>query len=406
VANFFRKKIPQLKKNKNRIHSILVKEANLRRNTVNNRIFITLIALLAAVSLTGKPGPELNNGPKIQLAILLDTSSSMDGLINQAKSQLWRIVNELARAKKGGVSPRLEVAIFEYGNSTLPEGEGYMRMVTSFTGDLDKVSARLFELTTNGGDEYCGMVIDSALKNLAWDKSGESLKLIFIAGNEPFDQGNTRYTDAVKRAKGRGVVVNTIYCGDVESGIASYWKSGADLGGGKYFSIDQNAAVMVIEAPQDAELAQLNEELNATYVAYGPAGHEKKKEQQKQDVNAEELSTSSKIERTISKASDKYDSSGWDIVDGVKGGSVDLKNMKDDQLPAEMKGMNDTQRKEYVDKMSKKRAKIQERIQKLSEERRVYIEKKQKEVSTDETLDSAVIKTIREQGKDKKFDFK
>ena len=35
-----------------------------------------------------------------------------------------------------------------------------------------------------------------------------------------------------------------------------------------------------------------------------------------------------------------------------------------------------------------------------------YIEKKQKEVSNDETLDSAVIKTIREQGKDKKFDFK
>lgn len=373
---------------------------------MKNRIFITLIALMVAVSLTGKPGPELNNGPKIQLAILLDTSSSMDGLINQAKSQLWRIVNELALAKKGGVSPRLEVAIFEYGNSTLPEGEGYMRMVTSFTGDLDKVSARLFELTTNGGDEYCGMVIDSALKNLAWDKTNESLKLIFIAGNEPFDQGSTRYTDAVKRAKARGVVVNTIYCGDVESGIASYWKSGADLGGGKYFSIDQNAAVMVIEAPQDAELAQLNDELNATYVAYGPAGHEKKKEQEKQDSNAEELSNSSKIERTISKASDKYNSSGWDIVDGVKGGNVDLKNMKDDQLPSEMKGMNETQRKEYVDKMSKKRAKIQERIQKLSEERRVYIEKKQKEMSNDETLDSAVIKTIREQGKDKKFDFK
>ncbi|HPS57297.1 MAG TPA: VWA domain-containing protein [Spirochaetota bacterium] len=373
---------------------------------MNNRIFITLIALLAAVSLSGKPGPDLNKGPKIQLAILLDTSSSMDGLITQAKSQLWRIVNELALAKKEGVSPRLEVAIFEYGNSGLPEGEGYMRMVTSFTGDLDKVSARLFELTTNGGDEYCGMVIDSALKNLAWDKSGGSLKLIFIAGNEPFDQGNTRYSESVKRAKERGVVVNTIYCGDIESGIASYWKNGADLGGGRYFSIDQNAAVMVIQAPQDAELAQLNDDLNATYMAYGPAGHEKKKEQEKQDSNAEELSYSSKVERTISKASDKYNSSGWDIVDGVKGGSVNLPSMKDDDLPAEMKGMNDSQRKEYVEKMSRKRAKIQERILKLSEERRVYIDRKQKEMSNDETLDSAVIKTIREQGREKKFNFK
>ncbi|HQO39196.1 MAG TPA: VWA domain-containing protein [Spirochaetota bacterium] len=373
---------------------------------MKNRILISLIALFTAASLSGKPGPDLNKAPKIQLAILLDTSSSMDGLITQAKSQLWRIVNELVLAKKEGVSPRLEVAIFEYGNSTLPEGEGYMRMATSFTGDLDRVSANLFELSTNGGDEYCGMVIDSALKNLAWDSSDESLKLIFIAGNEPFDQGSTRYTESVKRAKKRGVIVNTIYCGDAQSGIASYWKSGADLGGGRYFSIDQNAAVMVINAPQDAELAQLNAELNATYVAYGPAGRQKKKEQEKQDVNAEEISTSSKVERTISKASDKYNSSAWDIVDGVKGGSVDIKNMKDDQLPAEMKGMNDRQRREYVDGMFQKRAKIRERILKLSEERRVYIDRKQKEVGNDETLDSAVIKTIREQGKEKKFNFK
>ena len=32
----------------------------------------------------------------IQMAILLDTSGSMDGLIEQAKAQLWKIVNELA----------------------------------------------------------------------------------------------------------------------------------------------------------------------------------------------------------------------------------------------------------------------------------------------------------------------
>ena len=42
----------------------------------------------------------------IQLAILLDTSNSMDGLINQAKSELWKIVNELALAKKNGKSPK------------------------------------------------------------------------------------------------------------------------------------------------------------------------------------------------------------------------------------------------------------------------------------------------------------
>ena len=58
---------------------------------------------------------------KIQLAILLDTSNSMDGLIGQAKSQLWKVVNELARSKRHGVHPSLEVALFEYGNDGLPK---------------------------------------------------------------------------------------------------------------------------------------------------------------------------------------------------------------------------------------------------------------------------------------------
>ena len=35
----------------------------------------------------------------IALAILLDTSNSMDGLIEQAKSQLWKICNEFIKAK-------------------------------------------------------------------------------------------------------------------------------------------------------------------------------------------------------------------------------------------------------------------------------------------------------------------
>ncbi len=373
---------------------------------MRNRIVVVLIALLTAVTLFGKNAPQAGSGPRIQLAILLDTSSSMDGLINQAQAQLWRIVNELARASRDGVSPRLEVAIFEYGNSGLPEGEGYMRMVTSFTGDLDMISSKLFELRTNGGDEYCGMVIDSALKNLAWDKSNDSLKLIFIAGNEPFDQGNTRYTEAVRKARNRGVVINTIFCGDVQTGVETYWKDGADLGGGRYFSIDHNAQEMVIEAPQDAELADLNRQLNDTYLAYGDTGKEKKRTQEVQDEKAEELSTGSKTERTISKASDKYDNSEWDMVDAVTKDKVELEDIKDADLPSEMKGMTDDQKKKYVSDMAKKREDIKQRINKLSEERRAYIENKRKETGSDETLDSAMIKVIREQGEAKKYKFK
>ena len=50
---------------------------------------------------------------KIKIALLLDTSNSMDGLISQAKTQLWRIVNELALAKCDNEKPDLEIALYE-----------------------------------------------------------------------------------------------------------------------------------------------------------------------------------------------------------------------------------------------------------------------------------------------------
>lgn len=124
--------------------------------------------------------------PKIQIAILLDTSSSMSGLINQTRNQLWQVVNEFSTAKRQGVTPSLEVAIYEYGNNALSSEQGFVRKVTGLTAELDQVSEALFSLSTNGGDEYCGYAINSALSELNWSRSDNDIKTIFIAGNEPF----------------------------------------------------------------------------------------------------------------------------------------------------------------------------------------------------------------------------
>lgn len=371
------------------------------------RILLTVCVLIPLFSsLHLDAAWEKDGKTKIQIALLLDTSSSMDGLIDQARSQLWRIINELAVAHKDGKIPQLEVALFEYGNSTIPSGEGHLRMITSFTGDLDKISAELYALTTNGGDEYCGLVIDTSTRNLQWDNNDNNLKLIFIAGNEPFDQGEMSYKDAILKAKRKGIIVNTIFCGDGKTGIETWWKDGADISGGQYISIDQNIQVRTISAPQDAEITRLGIELNNTYIAYGNAGRNKKLEQKKQDSNAAGKSASIAAERSISKASAHYDNTDWDIVDAASKGSIDLKNISKDQLPDEMKSMSTKEREEYVAKMEKKREEIKSRINKLNEDRRVYIEKVRKESASENTLDSAIIKTVREQAEKKNFKFK
>src|SRR5437867_6396589 len=131
--------------------------------------------------------------PLVQVAILLDTSNSMDGLIDQAKSQLWKIVNEFINARQNGRRPELQVALYEYGNNGLSAASGYIRQVQPLTSDLDKISEELFKLKTNGGEEYCGWVIKAAIENLTWSKSGADFKAIFIAGNEPFTQAPVDY---------------------------------------------------------------------------------------------------------------------------------------------------------------------------------------------------------------------
>src|SRR3954451_10517967 len=113
-------------------------------------IYLVLVALAFVVPsvLAHDSDDDTRPRPFVQIALLLDTSNSMDGLIKQAQTQLWKIVNETARCKRDGSEPRVQVALYEYGNSRLPVTEGYIRRVLPLTDDLDCVSEKLFALTT------------------------------------------------------------------------------------------------------------------------------------------------------------------------------------------------------------------------------------------------------------------
>lgn len=343
----------------------------------------------------------------IMLALLLDTSNSMDGLIDQAKSQLWKIVNELAAAKCGdGSRPSIKIALYEYGNDGLPSSEGYIRQVSGLTDDLDLISEKLFSLKTNGGNEFCGQVIQTSLNQLAWSTSHADLKMIFIAGNEPFTQGHVSYRMACSVAKEKGVVVNTIFCGDFDEGLTTNWKDGADLTGGSYMSIEQNRKTVYISTPYDSKIDECNERLNKTYIYYGASGESKKAMQAEQDANAESYGQANKVERAVSKSSHAYKNSSWDLVDAVKDDESVISKTRDEELPKEMKGMSVAQRKAYVDQKSKERAAVQKEIQDLNQKRQEYINTHTSQADKDAMLDGAMIKAIREKAKAKNLIWK
>jgi len=382
-----------------------------------NRCFSkAIISFLIASAMIGHPvvyaeqvrneKPAVSNDQNIMLALLLDTSNSMDGLIDQAKSQLWKIVNELASAKcHDGSRPKIRIALYEYGNDGLPSSEGYIRQVSPLTDDLDLISERLFSLKTYGGNEFCGQVIKASLNQLAWSDARADLKMIFIAGNEPFTQGEVPYRVACSLAKDKDVIVNTIFCGDFNEGVGTSWKSGADLTGGTYMSIQQNRKTIYIPTPYDERIEALNERLNDTYLYYGKSGASKKEMQSVQDKNAESYGRSNKVDRAVSKSSHAYRNSTWDLVDATKENEKAIVQTRDEDLPKEMKGMSVEQRKDYVKRKGEERGKVQSEIQTLNKKRQEYIAAHSPKESHDATLDAAMINAIKEKARTKDLSF-
>ena len=343
----------------------------------------------------------------IMMALLLDTSNSMDGLIDQAKSQLWKIVNEVAAAKSAdGNQPNIKLALYEYGNAGLSSDEGYIRQVSALTEDLDVMSEKLFSLSTNGGNEFCGQVIKTALNQLTWSASNADLKMIFIAGNEPFTLGSVSYELACGAAKEKGVVVNTIYCGDSNDGDALSWKRGAELTGGTFMSIEQNSKTVYVPTPYDDQIAAMNDKLNATYVYYGASGESRKEQQIVQDKNAASYGLANVAERSFCKSSHAYKNASWDLVDAAKDNDKVITETKTDDLPTEMRTMSIEQRKVYIGQKSEERTNIQAGIQSLNKKRQEYIYKNTSQSSKDKMLDASMMKAIKEQGKAKNLKWK
>ena len=352
----------------------------------------------------------------VDVAILLDTSNSMDGLIGQAQAQLWGIVQEFSKAEKAGQTPLLRVAVFEYGNSRLPASEGYIRQVEQLTTDMDRISEVLFELTTKGGDEYCGQVIDECLTRLDWSDEPNSYKAIFIAGNEPFTQGSVGYEKVCKKAIESGVVVNTIHCGNYNTGVSGKWQHAAELTEGKYLNINQDHRTVHIECPQDKIIIELNSKLNKTYLWYGAKQARSKYagNQLAQDGNAAKPASQAFgggiISRAAAKSSSSYNNKGRDLVDSFAGDAEGLKKLDKAVLPEAMQRMTEAERVAHLEKMTKERAELKAKIAKLNKERLAHIAAERKKMAAsgeaEKTLSDVMNESVRLQLEKSGFEMK
>lgn len=297
---------------------------------------------------------------KIQIAILLDTSGSMQGLIEQAKSRLWNIVNTLTTLKYQGKMPDIEIALYEYGNYKRYDGD-YIRRITPLTTDLDLISKELFALSSSESEEYCGTVIHRALKELSWS-------------------------------------------GNKETGIQDFWRDAAERGQGKFFNIDADRTVKAIKTPFDPQLILCNEKLNDTYIGYGVEGEERKMNQVMQDKNAGVISIANYAERAVSKSRPVYQNTSWDLVDLIKKDTTVLSRMKKEELPRILQDKTLAEIKAFVNRKEKERAAIQKEINELAIKRQEYINQHtDKDSDPESDLGNAITQSILEFAKGKGY---
>lgn len=364
-------------------------------------ISIILAALFAITTFTNAQRVPPENPRKVQVAILFDTSNSMDGLIDQAKSRIWNIVNEVSSLRYNGQTPEMEFALYHYGNDGLSQSGNYIEQILPLTGDLDEISQKLFGLRTNGGSEYCGAVIGRSLSDLNWSQSSTDLKMIYIAGNESFAQGPIDYKIECKRAADRGIFINTIYCGNYDQGIREFWKDGASCSQGDYFNIDSDKQIAHIDTPYDDQINLYNDSLNKTYFGYGARGEERKAMQVAEDSNAEMEAPAVKTERSIAKSKKgAYKNASWDLIDAVDEGEADFSKMEDKDLPEEFQGKSIEEKKVLLEEKREDRERYQAKIAELAKNRQEYIddERKKQLIAGEEVDDfgTSVNKSIME----------
>ncbi len=371
------------------------------------RLFLVALVMALAAGV-GFAADKPSASRPVDLVICLDVSGSMQGLIDSAKLKLWDIVNELAMVKP---TPRLRVAIYSYGGQggEYSQANGFTRKEVNLTTDLDAVYKKLNDLKITGHDEYVTGVSKRALTEQDFAKDKNALKLIFVCGNEEADQDpKVKLVDLAKLTKEMDVIVNTIYCGPENDGIAPGWKAVAEQCGGKFASINMNKAMTTMVAtPFDKELNELSGKLNGTYVFYGKAQADLKLNQGIQDSNAAKASAGAGAARAATKGGGLYRNE-QDVIDKMAADAkFDVNKLKEEELPDELKKMKPEERTAHIKKKADERAELQKKITDLAGKRSKHIEEEVRKApknAAEKSLDDALKATIRTQAKDKGFE--
>lgn len=361
----------------------------------------TVLTALATLLLTLTTSIAQETRP-VDVVVMLDTSGSMENLLDATRARVWDVVNELGRMKP---TPELRVGLVSFGTDKATEDQGFIIQHLDLTDELDEVYAELMGLTIGGGTELVGRALNETLDGMSWSPEYNALRVVFVAGNESADQGveDDDFRIAARAARDRDIIVNALYAGNREQGVVEKWHEVAQAGEGNFSAIDPSTGSIQIAAPQDDLLLELNGRLNTTYVPYGEKGLDGLTNQIAQDSNASRLGVQSCSSRIVAKGGALYNNASWDLVDKTLEEGFDWDTISLADLPEEMQSMTVDESVEFIEAKRAQREGIQREIQSASAAREVFVKQVIASRIGEAGLGEAMRKAIREQAMAKGF---
>lgn len=346
------------------------------------------------------PTQHITTSPKIDVVFVLDTTGSMSDLIQTAKEKIWSIATTMASAQQ---SPEIRVGLVAYRDRT----DAYVTKVVDLSSDLDSVYATLMDFEAAGGGdtpESVNAALYDAVHKMSWSEQDQAYQVIFLVGDAPphTDYKEVQYPEIVASASDKGIVINTIQCGELPTTVAP-WTQIANLSHGEFFQVDQAGGAVAINTPFDEEIAELSAQLDDTRLYFGPK--EVKEKMQVKVAATDKMHAGSSFASRARRAEFNASAGGRknllgdnELVAAITDGKVDLDEIEDDALPEVLKPMAAAEQEAYVEELVVKRTDLQRQIEALAEDRSSYLSKKVEEAGgLKDSLDQKLYDAVKEQ---------
>jgi hypothetical protein len=429
-----------------------------------------LLAAVAAVvglgPLSAAPLGIPARKPRVEVVFCLDTTGSMGGLIEGAKQKIWAISNQIVSGKP---TPDLKVGLLAYrdrGDAYITKLTPLTDDLDAVYSTIKEYRAD----QGGDGPESVNQALHEAVTKFQWSTDTGTLRIVFLVGDAPphMDyKDDVKYAETCKLAADKGILVNAVQCGK-DAECARVWQDIAARAGGDYVQIAQDGATVRVLTPYDRRLAEINAELENSTLLYGSKDKQTRDQEFRlkalDGAKAEPARPGAdpKSAPTVRVAAPPppaakpgavlsgggvggfggglrgggtaggagfpagagataealaADRAGfnamrgrinsYDLLSDLKAGKCKLEDLKEEELPEDLRKLPKEKRQAYLDEIEKKREKLREEARDLAKKRDEFTRKKLEEEGkkAKEGFDLKVEELLRKQAKKAGIDY-